>query len=172
MISPCLLLLFSFGFQNVERPPAVKPPEAAEVFRSIDPYWDRLFQLCCMRMKVNSDDCTAACHLLSSEARHDRKWVLVLEELRGSNGRNRQCLQVLGKFAAVDAAARDILAMTPEKRNRVASMPGIALYDGVVPELIPLAESAELNFDGSLCHRPDTGKRRTRQTVSDARAAG
>ncbi len=118
-------------------------PQSAERAPFSDPYVNRLFQLCCTWKKVNSDDRTAACHLLSSAARHEHRWRIILEELRQGRAEERTCLQVLGKIAAVDARARAILAMPPEERNKVAWMADIALDDAVVPELLTRAEAAD-----------------------------
>lgn len=127
-------------------PPSQSQLSAAPTTAS-DPYFDRLFRLCCSGKKVNSDDRHAACQLLSSACRHEgERWRIVLDELRNDNGRNQHCLEVLGKIAAVDARARDILAMPPEKRALVAWMPDIALDDSVVPELLEWAGKAEGHF--------------------------
>lgn len=94
--------------------------------------------------KVESDNLRAAIQLLSFHARKSGYWQVILYEWRLWDRRSEsRYVDVLGKMLAYDAAGRDIEALPPEKRENVASSPGVVLDENVLPELLVRARHAD-----------------------------
>ena len=94
--------------------------------------------------KVSSDNLKAAIQLLSTHARHNDYWRIILDDWRHcASPRETHYVRVLGKMLAIDALGRDIEALPPEKLARIASSPGIALDESVLPELVARARQAD-----------------------------